>query len=627
MINKEKSGKIKQTILFSFFIKMSEQNNWFDWLVFHSQSDFNSFEAILETLDSIKPQYISREEFRAKKWNFLEKTWNQAEKETYILFLPKDIKINELPSIIKKVNQITFWEKLPDYASSNELKYKIIYILDTFMNKLSKDQNNAVLKSAISKYIQLYQSLFPDENIQLLNNKDYRKNNISKSDNSQFKQYETKILSIKTQEDLSNLLWEMEDVFSVEILHHFKESFFEKAVNNLRLWMKTVTKEEQLKMKAKKREVVLHSDPNLLDTQEKFLREKIGIDALKKELEILRKSWNTAQIEKKEIQASNKILKTLYTLPYQLTSNDYWYQPSKILSSKELACVGFSLLWHAFLSELGIQHNGLDIPGHSALEIIIWNKRYYFDGTIYQDIHEFEYGKNAGSYKEIILKDIKKEYELIAIAWDVEKMLSFQIANNKATSVSNEIAVNIYDSALALFPNNSTTYNNKWVSLRKLWKYNESIEAFKKGLEYDPNDYLLYANIWYSLFQLWKYEEALKIYDRALGINKNDFMLLNEKWNCLMKMKQFEEARIFYMQAIKLESKYSTLYKNVWDAYFETRDLKLSYLYYFTANSLDAKNDSFFVQMFYNNEKKQIKDYIWKEDYDGLKKYLFSLEK
>ena len=45
--------------------------------------------------------------------------------------------------------------------------------------------------------------------------------------------------------------------------------------------------------------------------------------------------------------------------------------PSGIVDNKEIYCVGFSLIGHAMLSELGIAHQGIDIPNHSALSVDI----------------------------------------------------------------------------------------------------------------------------------------------------------------------------------------------------------------------------------------------------------------
>jgi hypothetical protein len=112
-----------------------------------------------------------------------------------------------------------------------------------------------------------------------------------------------------------------------------------------------------------------------IETQK--LREEIEIDQLKSRLEKARAAAEDGNEDKKrelaklEHYAANVVLAALYRYPYQRTNNDFGYQLSKIIASKELYCVGFSLLGHAFLSELGIQHKGLDTINHSALEVII----------------------------------------------------------------------------------------------------------------------------------------------------------------------------------------------------------------------------------------------------------------
>ena len=117
-----------------------------------------------------------------------------------------------------------------------------------------------------------------------------------------------------------------------------------------------------------------------LPTIEGFLRDKIGVEVLKMDLESARKSGNTVRITEAEKNAMNTIHASLRQYPWndQVSLLDSAI-PSSIDSSKRVICVGYSILMNSFLDELHIQHRllalkndyvkepNLDETGHSAI--------------------------------------------------------------------------------------------------------------------------------------------------------------------------------------------------------------------------------------------------------------------
>lgn len=163
----------------------------------------------------------------------------------------------------------------------------------------------------------------------------------------------------------------------------------------------------------------------------------------------------------------------MYKYPYQVTEADGGYQPAIIRAKKEMYCVGFSIAWHALLSELAIQHKWLNIPWHSALEVDIWGKRYYFDAASTDQVYVFTYGENVWVYQKMIVQWASRLND-IAISWNPEKILQWQI------------------------------YTQKWNVVSKLWKDEEAIEQYKKAIELNPKDADVYNNRWVVLGELWK---------------------------------------------------------------------------------------------------------------------------
>lgn len=547
--------------------------NSLDIPFFQDELDFKTLENILETLDHVTPKKVSRSDFNALKWNFLVETGEDKLGKQYDLFLPDDLKIYELPAIISRINKITFWEILPDYASKEELKVKIAITINELLKVLNEgkidDKTKKAIQRAITKYIKLYADMFWDIEAQRLNQLNYRQEIISKwektNNASRYKEYQSKLFSIRTKENLSNLSEEVESHITWEIKWHFQESFLERWVNMLRLGMMTITQAEQINLRKKWiwkwEDISFHISDKELDKNEKLLREKIGMTKLKKELDEVRKTWNQEKINQLELKATNTILKVIYEYPYQLTQNNHGYQPNKIAEFKEIYCVGFSLLWHAFLTELGIKHYWLQIPEHSALEVIIGTKSYYFDGTASSEVHEFTYWKRLGEYAEIVLKRLKFGKDIYAQRWNPEIILLSQI------------------------------YNNKWSTIFNLWQYGEAIKLYDEALKLNPKHDEAYNNKWNALFSLWKYDEAIKIYHEALRLNPINDSAYNNKWNALFKQfkMKLSQLNIFASKLVKWEKQY--------------------------------------VDILYRKEKSNIKQFINSKNFEWLRLYLLELEK
>ncbi len=528
--------------------------------IFSENQDFKTLENLLDTLDdNINPIFISREDYNDKKWENIEKTWSNKDIDIYNLYLPVDLKVWELAVIIKKINKLTFWENLPEFASSEELKIKLTFTIDYLLTKIEEveQKDRKDIQTTIKKCFLLYQDLFSEEEANKLNNPLYRKQILSISNHDKYKEYKTKILGIKTQEWLSNLLENVEVTLSTELQTHFNESFFEKWINSLRLGMETITWIEQKSLKWKEWDIKTNVNDKELDEKARKLRDKIWIDELKKELFEARKSWIPQTIEQTELNATNKILKIVYEYPYQSTYDNYWYQPSKIIDSKELFCVWFSLLWHAFLSELWIDHKWLNIPNHSALEIIIWGKSYYFDWTKSDKIYEFSYWKKNLEYRNIDFFDKPFKKQIIAYNWDTEKILLYQICYNKWKDLSqhwsHEEAIKMFDYCITLNPELSNSYHQKGYSLSKLWRQEDAIKMFDYALTLDSWDAETYFLKGFSLNKLWK-NKIWELYfycSKLLEGNDKDVdqLYIQEKLHIkeLLQKKDFEWLRLYLL--------------------------------------------------------------------------------
>lgn len=334
---------------------------------------------------------------------------------------------------------------------------------------------------------------------------------------------------------------------------YYYSSWFndETKINNL--------KKEQLSVRIQKKD---------LDKRERLLRNKIWINKLKKELEEERRGWDIEDIAELEIEATNKILKALYEYPYQLSNENYWYQPNKVLEFKETYCVWFSLLWSSYLSELWIKHNWLQIHRHSALEVIIWWKKYYFDATGTDEILPIKYWKKAWKYDEITIQT-KYWKTFYASAWDPEKILFAQIYNNTWNTESKDgnynNALQMYSKWIALDPNSADLYSNLWNILKKMWRWEDAIKMANIAIKINPKAANYYKSKWIILYDLWRYQEAYDNLNNSLLKNDLKAEINNKKWDCLYELWKYKEALEEYDIAIMLDPDNYWYHRNRWD--------------------------------------------------------------
>jgi len=564
--------------------------------VFQEKLDYKIFQEILDILDGIETIFISRKEFNEKKWTFLEETTKDKFGMQYILYLPEDLKVNELPSIIYKVNKLTFWEELPEYASSNELKIKIVLAVNALLGELKKDAVSwKEAKRAIRNYVRLYAQMFGEEEAQQLNKAEYREGVLNTRNIDKFENYEKKLTFIQTLESLGELEEWIEKLVSEEVESHFLESFLEKWVDKLRLWMMTITQREQEALDFNKIKNKKHSETEMLDEKERLLREKIWIDDLKLELEEIRKTGDLEKINTKELEATNKILATLFEYPYQMTNQDYGYQPNSILRTKEIYCVWFSLIWHAFLSELWIKHNWLSIPEHSALEVIIWGQKHYFDGTASEKLLKIEYGEKIWVYTKITVSKWKKAKSVEARSWDPEKILF------------------------------SAIYNNRWINLNDMGKHKEAHIMYSKAIESNTQEASAHFNKWNNLNEAWRFEEAILSYDTVIKLVPNEANVHYKRWNALYHLGKYEEAILSFDTVIKLVPNEPNSYYKKWVSLWFLWKGDIAVLFTYIWYALKWQNPPF--EITHNEIVETIDQFIQNKDFELLRLYMKTIEK
>jgi tetratricopeptide (TPR) repeat protein len=126
-----------------------------------------------------------------------------------------------------------------------------------------------------------------------------------------------------------------------------------------------------------------------------------------------------------------------------------------------------------------------------------------------------------------------------------------------------EEAVEAYDRAIELEPNNATFYTAKVPSLNMLAfitnsqsKRNESLEAIEKALQIDPKNPSAWELKGSVLSQMKKYNESLETFGKAIGTASSSPEIAAFPWAAegyvLMQMGSYEEADLLYKKIIGL---------------------------------------------------------------------------
>jgi tetratricopeptide (TPR) repeat protein len=123
-------------------------------------------------------------------------------------------------------------------------------------------------------------------------------------------------------------------------------------------------------------------------------------------------------------------------------------------------------------------------------------------------------------------------------------------------------ALETFDKAIKINPNNALFYNGKALLLRDLGRHEDAIVSFDTAFKKDP--YMTSANInkAQTLELLNRREEALVIYEGILKKNTNLVPVLIFKAECLKELKRTKEALVAYDKAIEIEPNAPDLLNN-----------------------------------------------------------------
>ncbi len=116
---------------------------------------------------------------------------------------------------------------------------------------------------------------------------------------------------------------------------------------------------------------------------------------------------------------------------------------------------------------------------------------------------------------------------------------------------NHKMAIEYFQEALKLCPNDASALSNYGSSLNSIGKNQEALSAFQKAIHIIPDASEFWYNAGNTLCDLNKYEEALTYYEKAIQLNPKCYEFYNNYGKTLYELKRYSESLIYYDQALK----------------------------------------------------------------------------
>jgi superkiller protein 3 len=114
---------------------------------------------------------------------------------------------------------------------------------------------------------------------------------------------------------------------------------------------------------------------------------------------------------------------------------------------------------------------------------------------------------------------LQKTYAQTADALSAEEY--FTKGTNAYENKFNELAIEYFQKAIEINPNNAEAYYNMGSAYDDLKNYDEAILCYQKALEINPNNARAYLNMGYAYKNLKNYDEAIRCYRKAITLDSN----------------------------------------------------------------------------------------------------------
>jgi len=128
-------------------------------------------------------------------------------------------------------------------------------------------------------------------------------------------------------------------------------------------------------------------------------------------------------------------------------------------------------------------------------------------------------------------------------------------------------SLDAYSKAIEYNPQNASTYLNRAITLSMMGEYSKSIPDYDRSIELEPKVALTYKNRAYTLMQLGQYEKSIADYDKAIELYSYDTLSFLNRGISKFNAKKYAEAIDDFNKYIGMSPNNSQAYYNASMAY------------------------------------------------------------
>ncbi len=190
--------------------------------------------------------------------------------------------------------------------------------------------------------------------------------------------------------------------------------------------------------------------------------------------------------------------------------------------------------------------------------------------TLWTDaMNQFPFIEIAYENRGIYYKDhnqldkMLKDYEFVTqkLHSTNEKIWS-NLGNLYGLQKKFDLSLNAYSKAIEYNPSNASTYLNRAITLSMMGQYAKSIPDFSKSIELEPKVALTYKNRAYTLLQLGQYDQSIRDYDKAIELYAYDTLSFLNRGISKFNAKKYQEAIDDFKHYISLSPNNPQAYYN-----------------------------------------------------------------
>jgi len=277
-----------------------------------------------------------------------------------------------------------------------------------------------------------------------------------------------------------------------------------------------------------------------LQSEQRKLIDVLNISTLKTELATLRESGDTARISAKEREIADKIQKAVSNFPFRLNAHN----PSEMVATQYINCVGASTLGGALMKEAGLQYLVGEVPEHSILFLVT------SDGQVeWRDMLDPSYNEHL---TDAMIKGRKTDGEPLTLADIVgfshqptPEGLRFDVDSERyrqkvpGLKEDQRQYVTVFEPE---YGQQIQLLNNTGSALRRLGRPAEAVVAYRLIIGANQKYAYAYYGLGNALRALGHHKEAVVAYRQAIGIDPKDAYPYNGLGNALRALGRPKEA-------------------------------------------------------------------------------------